>query len=668
MSNAWDTAWGSQTTPTVCSTTGVCGTGGWSGPKPGDPDTSNVILSAVPAFGGVDVSWTFPATNPEAVGYTLLYRNTNDNFTGAVQQAVVSGNFYYDRIAKQDIKAYYYWIQMVSINGTVGKLIGPATAIPKGLIEEVMRDLTGLIDEGILAQSLRDTIGGIGLNATKIAEETLTRISESEVLMSALAGVQSATGEALTLLSSETTQRQNENEALVNSFNVMAAGMKKNTAAILEESTVRATQDSAMADSINTLVAKATAGEVALTNESLARSNADGAIGLRLDTVVATSAETAAAIQTIDRTKIGYAALRNTSNPYDGNGSTEVYPAKMYPANTYPEYAANRKRIIDKLGVTLWNTTGAGIAKPLDWVVGLPLATAVKTVSVTGPNGQEATLEQSFTAQKGLNDKYNALYTVKTNVNGLIGGFGMLNDGQTVQMGFDVDSFWVGRTNADGIKPFIIDNGVTYINDAAINKLTFSKLRDSTGNFVVGADGKVKANYLNVQEMNVGSFTHFGWPPAGQGGAHLSSAGFAIGNANNGGKYFVIGSGHGTGGNAELYTNIPAFVDTLHIRGNAVTTSVGASTQSGNTATASINIVGTATVIVLATVNCPSIGKRQQLLINDVEVAYESVGGGSVVSFNVMRQSVPAGIFKATVTNNDTLTRNAGVTIMVMYR
>ena len=75
---------------------GVCGTGGWNGPKPGDPD-NNVTLRATPAFGGIDIEWTYPTVNPEAVQHTILFRSTAPNFLTAARHAIVSGNFFYDK-------------------------------------------------------------------------------------------------------------------------------------------------------------------------------------------------------------------------------------------------------------------------------------------------------------------------------------------------------------------------------------------------------------------------------------------------------------------------------------------------------------------------------------------------------------------------------------------
>jgi hypothetical protein len=67
-----------------------------------------------------------------------------------------------------------------------------------------------------------------------------------------------------------------------------------------------------------------------------------------------------------------------------------------------------------------------------------------------------------------VNDTVNALYTVKLTANDLVGGFGLTNDGDSVEAGFDVDTFWVGRTQTDKKKPFIIADGHVYIDSAVI--------------------------------------------------------------------------------------------------------------------------------------------------------------------------------------------------------
>lgn len=109
-------------------------------------------------------------------------------------------------------------------------------------------------------------------------------------------------------------------------------------------------------------------------------------------------------------------------------------------------------------------------------------------------------------------------------------------------------------------------------------------------------------------QVNVGAFTGYNWPPAGQGGVHLSAAGILAGNYNGGGKYFQLASGDGTGGDAAIYTNIPAYLEdlqvaTLKIADDAVTVPVAAA-GAGSATTAAINVGSSGKVCIIATAAC----------------------------------------------------------------
>lgn len=323
----------------------TCGTGNWNGPKPGDPDNFSV-LSATPAFGGIDVTWTFPITNPFAVAHTILYRGTSSNFDSAYELAIVSGNFFYDKTVGDVAIEYFYWIKFVSVNGTYGELIGPASATAKPTIENMIELLTDKIDRGVLAISLKEEI------------DKITTLSDG--------------------LTQEATYRQEDDAVLATAFNGLQATVDETVSLVLQETNLRSSADSSLAQQITTVQSQ---------------------LGSNL-----------ASVQVLMQTNI---------NSVNGH------------------------------------LTAIG-----------------------------------------------ALYTAKVSVNGLIGGFGVYNDGSEVEAGFDVDRFWVGRTSANKRKPFIIDNGVVYIDEGAINKLTFSKLRDESGSFVV-ENGRVKANYLKVSTASI---------------------------------------------------------------------------------------------------------------------------------------------------------------------
>jgi len=322
----------------------VCGTGGWGGPLPGDPD-NNVILSATPAFGGIDVTWTYPQINSHAVAHVLLYRGTNSNFVTAVGRAVVAGNFFYDKVNVGQL--YFYWIKIVSINGTTGELIGPASATARPLIQDLIEELTGKIDQGLLAVSLKTTLDGISTVNTNLNNEIFDRQSGNTSFAQALISVQNGVAQANTFITTEISSRVSANQALAEQINLVSATL---------------------------------GGDIAAVTVS---------------------------------------------------------------ANA--------------------------------WIS--PLATT---------NGKVTSL--------------GALYTAKVTVNGLVGGFGIFNDSTTVEAGFDVDTFWVGRTAANKRKPFIIVGTETFIDQAVINKLTFSKLTDEAGTFIV-ENGQVKANYIDTNGL-----------------------------------------------------------------------------------------------------------------------------------------------------------------------
>lgn len=363
----------------------VCGTGGWSGPLPGDPD-NNVLLSAVPAFGGIDVSWTYPVTNPFAVAHVLLHRGISANFNSSRLLQIVSGNFFYDKMDAGS--TYFYWIQIVSVNGTLGDMIGPASATARPLITDLIEQLTGQIDAGLLAQSLKGTIDNISLVSSSLAAEIFDRQTGETSFAQALEDVQDGVAQANTFIATEIASRISANSAIAEQISLVAATLGGSIAAVSTQLTAQATATTANAAQI---------------------------------TQVATS-------------------LGNNIN-------------------------------------------------------------AVSTSMTANVDSVRGTV--------------NSMYTAKVTANGLVGGFGLANNGAQVEAGFDVDTFWVGRTGNDKRKPFIIKDGETFINQAVINELTFTKLRDESGSVMVKPDpftgkSKLKADYIDANSIVITGQTNAG--------------------------------------------------------------------------------------------------------------------------------------------------------------
>ena len=376
----------------------VCGTGSWAGPVAGDP--SNVTgLTAVGTFGGIKLVWQYPALNPFALAHTRLYRSTLAEFGTATLLQIVDGGGFFDRHDEDDLGAYHYWIEGVSVNGTVGEVFGPASASALPSIPRTLELLSGKINNSLLAQELRTEIERIGTLYNSLGEESSTRAQFNAALSQALAAVQSEVVDAKTLILTEATQRSDNYTALVSTLNIMAAGVADNAAAIAQEQIVRANELEAIAQELLALTASSgTDSAAALQQESTARATADSALASQITTAQSSLNGSIAAVQTA-------------------------------------------------------------------------LQTDIQSVN-------------------GKVTEIGARYTVKVNVNGLVGGFGIYNDGTSVDAGFDVDTFYIGKGTGTKKKPFIVTDGVVWIDGAVINKLTANQI-DTRGITVKDADGNI---------------------------------------------------------------------------------------------------------------------------------------------------------------------------------
>ena len=107
-----------------------------------------------------------------------------------------------------------------------------------------------------------------------------------------------------------------------------------------------------------------------------------------------------------------------------------------------------------------------------------------------------------------------AQFTLRLNVNGYVSGFGAYNDGKVSDFAVVADNFWIAAPNSTGkVKPFIVENGVVYIDtarirDASIQQgklgpISFGKIIDAAGNPVTTLAGKLRADAIDVESLQV---------------------------------------------------------------------------------------------------------------------------------------------------------------------
>ncbi|SUA63233.1 Uncharacterised protein [Oligella urethralis] len=338
----------------------VCGTGGTLVPNPGDP--SNVYgISTFSGFGLIKVMWEVPVTNPQGVAHYEVWRSTTPNFSTAKRIARVGGDSYTDTEMEEGVPQYY-WVATLAMSGIRNSAVGPAMGVAKPGIGKTMDALTNQINEGMLAQGLKERINKIEDLENGLTEQAKYNENEIEAIGTFLKAMQGTVGDAI--------------------------------AAVQEEASIRATELSAMASQVNTI---------------------QSSLGSNI-----------ASVETTAKT----------------------------------------------------------------WIDAL--------------DGKTKSLEDKTEA-------LGALYHVKVDVNGLVGGFGIHNTGKTVEAGFDVNRFWVGSGNAKR-KPFIIDNGNVYINNAFIRNLgagniAANAISSTHINAGVIEAKHIKTNAVNANHLNVGSLS-----------------------------------------------------------------------------------------------------------------------------------------------------------------
>jgi hypothetical protein len=137
------------------------------------------------------------------------------------------------------------------------------------------------------------------------------------------------------------------------------------------------------------------------------------------------------------------------------------------------------------------------------------LAQSVNTLQTT-VNGNTSSVQTQQQAINGLS----ASYVLRVQAGNTLGGFGLYNDGNTLAFRILADKFSITPTSSGtGVSPFILDGGIVYMNTAMIKSASieqgqlgpigFGKIVDSVGNPVTTLQGKLRAEQIDVENLQV---------------------------------------------------------------------------------------------------------------------------------------------------------------------
>jgi len=266
-------------------------------------------------------------------------------------------------------------------------------------------------------------------------------------------------------------------------------------------------------------------------------------------------------------------------------------------------------------------------------------AAAIQAEQTARADGDSALAEQVTTVQSQLGDNIasvqqsmstnieridgelvnlGAEYTLKLDVNGYVSGFGAYNDGRTSDFAVVADRFWVAPPNSTGKrKPFIIQNNKVYIDTALIRNasiqegqlgpISFGKITDRNGRPVTTVAGKLKGELIEAENLRVAEAAVFygnvysnnfragiaGWAIYQSGNFELNEGrirnSVQIGNTTAGDIIQSAGSidnwkrpGSTLIDGNKIYA-ADAYVDTISIKGQAVTIPVSSYTSGDTT-------------------------------------------------------------------------------------
>lgn len=170
-------------------------------------------------------------------------------------------------------------------------------------------------------------------------------------------------------------------------------------------------------------------------------------------------------------------------------------------------------------------------------------------------------------------------WVLKVGGDGKVGGIGTAYDPDqnVIDFGILADRFYIAdpdNAGADTI-PFIFESGALYLKEALIQRLTFSKLTDDQGTFLV-ENGRIKANYLQVNRAESDNYQsgNSGWALFENGSAELNNAivrGTVYAQNGEFGGELKAATGTFSG---QLTADAVNAIDTINLRGNSITVPV----------------------------------------------------------------------------------------------
>ncbi|MDL4860819.1 host specificity factor TipJ family phage tail protein [Halomonas elongata] len=382
----------------------------------------------------------------------------------------------------------------------VKRVAGEIQEITAALQQEQQARIDG---DDALASDLQNMDARVGDVESGLTEEQQTRASADSAMASDIQDIDARVGGVESGLTTEQQVRADKDEALASRASSLEARADDVEAGLASERQTRASADEALASDLSSMDARVGDTESSIIEEAEVRATEDEAQARTLEQVSLNNQQQSAAISALQRVQqegdqldaIIYEAL----NAETANRRASIRTEERVRTDEDSALAIRA----DQLKASVDDLDAAVAQEQQAWVDGdNALASNIETVQ-TQLGEDIASVEQ--TAQANIDaqaERIDALWTLRVDVNGRVTGIGLHNDGQQSEFGVIADRMYIVDPDdpATADVPFIFDNGRLLLKEALIDQLTFGKLTDGSGNFVVDSDGRIKADYLQLSD------------------------------------------------------------------------------------------------------------------------------------------------------------------------
>lgn len=549
-------------------------------------------VTATGEMTSIFVEFDYPEYRGHA--YAEIWRAETNNLGLAQMVGQTPGKFYADAVGGAAVR--WYWVRLVSTTDTAGPYNGTegtrgeTSSSPSYLLSLLTNQLTtSQLTSGLSARidliDAADTVNGSVNSRIKLTQDALqaqinaiANIPDYDNATTYSADDMVKYNGALYRATQGTTGNLPTNTtywAKIGDYTSLGEAVAGLSGKIDAVNYVNAGSTSVSAQTLASLQAQvndATTGlpyaHARITSESSARATADSAMATQISTLQSTVGNNTTSIQTQATTINGLSA--QLTFKIDNNGYVTGYGLASTPVDGVPvsEFAV----VADKFSIAPVATShSANDGSPF---FHLTSPTTINGVSI--PSGTY--MKSAYIHDASItNAKIANLAAEKITAGDIAADRMSANAIRAVNL--SAQYIHADRIDMNTLTAKLAAIQTAYINEANINNgaITNAKIGEfiQSNNYAADSAGwridkSGFAEFANVKvrgEVNVGAFTDYYWPAAGQGGVHLSAKGLLLGNYNGGGKYFQITSGVGNSGNAQIYTNIPAYIENAQIKG-----------------------------------------------------------------------------------------------------